>query len=70
MSGRYWGCEMGKKSGVTEMAILTTAVGVLEAANQFLTAQPLVPAPWGAVVTAGLGFLTLVLRTIAKKPAE
>ncbi len=58
---------MGEKSGVTEVAILTTVAGVIEMANQFVTSQPIIPEPWGAVVVAGLGFLTLVLRTVAKK---
>lgn len=58
---------MGEKTGVTELALLTTIAGVLETASQFFAAQPIIPEPWGALVVAGLGFATLVLRTLGKK---
>ncbi|MDX2018222.1 MAG: hypothetical protein SFY95_11385 [Planctomycetota bacterium] len=46
---------------------MTVVAGVFEAASQFLTGNSILPEPWSGVVIAGLGFLTLVLRTVDKQ---
>lgn len=55
------------KTWITEVATIGTIAAGLDTAQQLLTANPIIPPPWGAVVLGGLSFLTLVLRTVQKQ---
>lgn len=57
--------EKKKKTGVTELAILTTLASVFEVGQKALTDNPIVPDPWGPVVVGTLALLTLLARTLA-----
>jgi hypothetical protein len=56
-----------EKTGLTEAGILVTILGVFEGVQHFALENPLLPDPWGSVLTGVLGIGVVLLRHFSKQ---
>jgi len=57
------------KTGITEVGILVTITGVVEAVQHYALEAPILPDPWGSVFSGVLGVAVVLLRFYSKKNA-
>lgn len=58
-----------KKTGVTEVAVVTFLLSVLEPAASMVTGNPIIPDPFDKFLLGTLALITFFLRRRAKKLA-
>jgi hypothetical protein len=59
--------EKRKRTGITEVAAVTAALGFLEPEVSYLTGHSIVPDPWDKLLLGVLGVGIYFLRRAAKK---
>lgn len=56
-----------KKTGITEIAVVTFLLSILEPAASFVTGNPMIPDPFDKFLFGSLALTTWFLRRRAKK---